>query len=317
MAWTHFKLIEFGQRSIPKVNGVLATINTWYNQSDVLTFEKVNPLDLGVPFDTYKYKVMDGVIESNVAIIKIDAPPSYVKPVSSSNLTTTILQNETYNLINYIPYSSSVDRIKIVEFLPNGSVLNGVGNLIPNAIIMQYDFDQLFLKSFSGTGAPYQNIKYQVGNKFGFNPTIYEAVFNIDGLAYFLGISEEDGTEINMPDSPDIRFFEGNFKLINGPVRKSFKIQFVINLSASAFPVDTENTIFLTYGTDDVEFNSNTIIDIVNEFDSNGECLFNLSAEFNTADLPITGMIGFYLTEVDNDNILIGVPALQEYSINF
>lgn len=318
MSWTQFKLIEFGQRTTPKVNGIPAALGVWYLNTDVLSIEKNDPTHYGEPFDYLKYKVTDGTIESNNANLVINCPPDLLVSATSSNQSITALENTLYNVVDYIPFSAGVDRIKIISFDNIGQLKISNFSIYPNYTVMHYDFANLNFKTEFGTGVPYQKIYYQVGNINGFNATVYELTFNINGLASLDPISESNGTEINMPDSPDIRYFEAAFQINTARINGVANVEININLSASAWPVSTENTLILDYGSDNIERQANGIENISVNLDSNGSEDFLLQMGFDTADLPITGTVTFTLIDINGDTILVdaGNDTII-YNINF
>ena len=317
MAWTHFKLTELGERTVAKVNGILATLGVWYASTDVLTIEKNNPAHLGEPFDFYKYQTTDGDINSNQANIIVNCPPDLLIPPTSSNEVVVAAVETDYDLIDYIPYSNGVDRIRIVDFENIGNLLLGVSPIFPNYVIMHYDFENIIFRTGLGTGEPYQKIQYQVGNSAGYNPTIYEVDFNIVGTASLFEITESDGTEINMPDSPDIRYFEATFKITNGRANGTALLEMNINLDAAAWPPSTDNSLILSYNSDSIDRQANGIENLTIQLDENGEMNFDLQMGFNTTDLPITGDIIFTLLEINGDALLVGSPDIITYTISF
>ena len=318
MAWTHFKLTEFGERTVAKVNGILATLGVWYASTDVLTIEKNNPAHLGEPFDYYRYQVTDGDLVSNQSNIVVSCPPDLLVSPTSLNQTVAAAVETDYDVIDYIPYSNGVDRIKIVEFDNIGDLELLSVPIYPNYVIMHYDFENIIFRTGLGTGEPYQTIKYQVGNSAGFNPTIYELTFDISGTASLLEITESDGTEINMPDSPDVRYLEATFEIENGRANGTALLEMNINLSASAWPVGTDNSLILSFNSNSIDRQANGIENIPITLDENGAMNFNLEVGFDTTDLPITGTITFTLLDINGDPLLVnGAADTITYNITF
>ena len=265
MNYTKFKIVAFGDRTNAKVNGFNALINTWYNASDVLTVHKNNPSLFGEPFDVIKFKVTDDVIESNVGNITINVPPNKVNSPLSSNFTGTIANNTEYTVINNIPFNDAVDRIKILSFTNEvGQLIFDTNNIYPGFEILHYDFNLLKFKSKNGFGSPYFNMTYQVGNADGYNNTIYSLNYNIFGQASLTQDSEETLTdEFTKSLSFDV-------KINNGWVNKTAKINVAVNLSASAWPTNTQNFFNFNYNLHEIKNNSNFNQDFIVNLDGNG-----------------------------------------------
>ena len=306
MDYTKFKIVEFGERTIAKVNGFIAVLDTWYDAADTLTFHKNNIQQFAEPFDFVKYQVTDDVLVSNVAVITINFPPNKITDPQSEDVNTEILNDTQYVVSENIPYNNAVDRIKILSFdNAVGSLTFNGSNIYPGFEILQYDFSLLKFNSKKGTGIPYQQITYQVGNAGGYNPTIYTLQYNIGGLATIDLISQETLNE------DGITTMSFDVKINNGRVNGIAKVNVAVNLSSSAWPVDTENFFNLSYNDDDIENNVNFNEDF--DVDLNGEGFENLFSllNVNNADFPITGTITLTLLEVNGNSGLVNIGAAQ------
>ncbi len=308
MAWTHFKITELGIRTTPKVNGVVAVIGTWYPRVNVLTVHKNNSAHLGEPFDVLKYQVTDGEITSNTANLVVDCPPDLLVSPTSSNDTVVASTEITYDVIDNIPYSNGVDRIKIVNFTNVGSLeLNGIA-IFPGITIFHYDFENLKYTTNLGIGIPYQKIQYQVGNSTGFNPIIYELDYNIVGLSSLLELTEDTGQtdfDIDNPPNPDTNFKEATFKITNGVPFAEAEVEIIINLAATAFPGGTsQNSVIITANGNSFDYQANVTETKTITLDADGECLFELQSGFLIGDV-VTGNITFNLLTIDSDPLLV------------
>ena len=308
MAWTHFKITEFGIRTTPKVNGVVAVIGTWYPHVNILSIEKNNPTHLGEPFDVLKYQVTDGTLVSNIANLVVDCPPDLLVSPTSSNDTVVAATEITYDVIDNIPYSNGVDRIRIVAFELAGSLqLNGI-NVFPGIVVFHYDFENLKYTTDLGIGVPYQKIQYQVGNSSGFNPTIYELDYNIVGLSSLMELTEDTGQtdmDVDNPPNPDTNYKEATFKITNGVPFADAEIEIIINLAASAFPGGgSQNSVIVTANGTSFDYQANTTETKTVTLDADGECLFELQSGFLIGDV-VTGDITFNLLTIDSDPLLV------------
>ena len=308
MSWTHFKITEFGIRTTPKVNGVVAVIGTWYPKANILTIEKNNPAHLGEPFDVLKYQVTDGQLTSNTANIIVDCPPNILVEPTSSNDVVTAAVSTTYDVIDNIPYSSGVDRIRIVDFENIGSLeLNGIG-IFPGVTIFHYDFENLKYTTNLGIGVPYQKIQYQVGNSAGFNPTIYELEYNIAGLSSLMELTEDTGQvdfDVDNPPNPDTNYKEATFKITNGVPFAEAEIEIIINLAATAFPGGgSPNSVIVTANGVSFDYQANVTETKTVTLDADGECLFELQSGFLIGDV-VTGDITFNLLSINSDPLLV------------
>ena len=321
MAWTHFKITEFGIRTTPKVNGVVAVIGTWYPKVNILTIEKNNPAHLGEPFDVLKYQVTDGEIVSNTANLVVDCPPDLSIAPTSSNQNITAAVSTTYDVIDNIPYSNGVDRIRIVDFENIGSLeLNGIG-IFPGVTIFHYDFENLKYTTNLGIGVPYQKIQYQVGNSAGFNPTIYKLEYNIAGLSSLMELTEDTGQvdfDIDNPPNPDTNYKEATFKITNGVPFADAEIEIIINLAATAFPGGgSQNSVIITANGTSFDYQANTTVTKTITLDADGECLFELQSGFLIGDV-VTGDITFNLLSIDSDPLLVnGLNNSVIYTYSF
>ena len=308
MAWTHFKITEFGIRTTPKVNGVVAVVGTWYPHVNILSIEKNNPTHLGEPFDVLKYQVTDGTLVSNIANLVVDCPPDLLVSPTSSNDTVVAATEITYDVIDNIPYSNGVDRIRIVAFELAGSLqLNGI-NVFPGIVVFHYDFENLKYTTDLGIGVPYQKIQYQVGNSAGFNPTIYELEYNIAGLSSLMELTEDTGQtdmDVYNPPNPDTNYKEATFKITNGVPFADAEIEIIINLAATAFPGGgSQNSVIVTANGTSFDYQANTTETKTVTLDADGECLFELQSGFLIGDV-VTGDITFNLLTIDSDPLLV------------
>ena len=321
MSWTHFKITEFGIRTTPKVNVVVAVIGTWYPKVNILTIEKNNPAHLGEPFDVLKYQVTDGTLVSNVTNLVVDCPPDLLVSPTSSNDTVVAATEITYDVIDNIPYSNGVDRIRIVDFENIGSLeLNGIG-IFPGVTIFHYDFENLKYTTNLGIGIPYQKIQYQVGNSAGFNPTIYELEYNIAGLSSLMELTEDTGQtdmDIDNPPNPDTNYKEATFKITNGVPFAEAEIEIIINLAATAFPGGgSQNSVIVTANGTSFDYQANTTETKTVTLDADGECLFELQSGFLIGDV-VTGDITFNLLTIDSDPLLVhGMNNSVLYTYSF
>lgn len=298
--YTKFKIVEFGERTTVKVNGFDAVLDTWYDAADALTFHKTNPDLYGEPFDFVKYQTTDDTLTSNVSVITVNVPPDKTIDPASADNELPIANDTEYGIMAMIPFNAAVDRVKILDFDNSvGQLVFEGNNVFPGFEILHYDFESLLFKSKKGTGDPYQEIIYQVGNADGYDATEYSLKLDISGLAVLESISEDT------VDEDGITTITSGIKITNGRVNGTAKINVEVNLSPSAWPVDTENFFNLSYNGDDIENNVNFTQDI--DVDLNNEGFENLFAQLNIndADLPVTGTITFTLIDINGDTGLV------------
>lgn len=285
MIYTHFKITEFGERTIAKVNGLTALINVWYDKNLPLTFVKMDDSWIGEPFDKAKYMVTDGTVNSNEANIIISFPPNrQITPVGFT-INFDILKNVLYDLFDYVSYNDAVDRFKILSFKNAGELTFEGSNIYPNFEIMQYDIKLLQFIATGGVGNAFQVIEYQVGNANGYNPQIYSFTLNILGETTLKNFSNS----IEIIDG--ISYYYGELEVLNGIPFATAKIQANSNLGAGPWYVGNENQVYIN----EVGFQGNGIVDALVVLDANGKGKLNYSVEMATTDLPVTGTIVFQL----------------------
>lgn len=309
--FTKFKIVEFGERTTVKVNGFNAVLDAWYDEPiSALTIHKNDPALFGEPFDFIKYQVTDDTLISNTAVITVNFPPDLsVNPESLD--TVDFIENDTqYIVSDLLPFNSAVDRIKIVSFDSNaGSLLFNGSNIYPGFEMLFYDFQLLTFKSKKGTGDPYQEIKYQVGNSLGYNSIEYSAKLNIAGLAI---LEKTDESQLVEDGISRLSF---DLKINNGRINGVAKVTINVNLSSGAWPVDTDNFFNLSYNNDDIENNANFTTDVMVDLNNEGfESLFG-QLDISTADTPVTGTIKLKLIDINSNPALVD-PANNEIIIN-
>ena len=146
---------------------------------------------------------------------------------------------------------------------------------------------------------------YQVGNVNGYNNTIYSLNYNIFGQASLTQDSEEILTdELTKSLSFDI-------KINNGWVNKTAKINVSVNLSASAWPTNTQNFFNFNYNLHEIKNNSNFNQDFVVNLDGDGFANLSNFLSIGIADLPVTGTITLTLLEINNQSSLVNPAANQ------
>jgi hypothetical protein len=314
MAYTHFKIVELGARTNVLVNDIPVVLNTLYPKTDELKIEKQVSAHLGVPFDVVKYAVTDGTETSNTANIVVNCPPDLIGTPSSANETQTILNNAVYDVIDYIPFNTSVDRIKITGFNNVGDLnLNGFP-IYTNLQIMHYDFSLIKFESFTGIGVGYQTIYYQVGNQNGFNPTIYSVRFDIVGLVDLIAISDEEDQEIGVET---INYKEGSVEVKYGIPFGIAKVNLNVNLSASAWPVDTDNELSVIYNGIEYKTKNNIITDLLVTLNEFGVGNLEYVLSINEIDVPVTGTIDFELIDINGDPLLVSGTNTVSLTVNF
>lgn len=302
MPFTQYRITELGKRTIATVNGFLAVLNTWYDYPiDLLTVTKTDPTKYGEPFDFIKYQAMDsdGLI-SNTAVITINAAPDKsILPLSAD--TTDVLTNDTdYQVTGFMPFNAAVDRIRIVGFDSDiGAILFEGSNIFPGFELLHYDFESLIFRTKKGTGIPYQQIIYQVGNADGYDSTLYIATFNIVGLASLEEINESE------VDADGITTVSFDTRVLNGTINGIAKVNVAVALTGTPWPVDTENFFNLSFDTDDIENNTNFTTDIL--VDLNNEGFQNLFGQLNinNTDAPVGGTITFTLIDINGNPALV------------
>ena len=305
MSWTHFKIVEFGERTIAKVNDVVALIETWYPKAELLTFEKINNSFYGEPFDRAKLCVTDGTTESNINNVLINFPPDKQVSLLSSNFTVAALNNLIYNLANIITYSASVDRIKIIDFQDIGILLFEGTHIFNNFEIMAYDLNLLTYMTGSGIGQPYQKIRFQVGNADEYLATIYEVDFNIAGESSILNIVASEQVLQN-----GIYNYSKTFAVINGTPNGNAQLELTVNLSASAWPAFTENTLNIDSLNLNYEENVNvTSQPITITLDEFGNGNINVDLSISQIDVPVTGTIEFVLISINGNTSLVSLSS--------
>lgn len=315
MPWTHFKIVELGVRTNVLIDDVPVVINTLYPNTAVIKIEKQNDNHLGVPFDTVKYAVTNGTENSNTASIIVNFPPDLEISPASSNEIETILNNTIYNIIDFISFNTGVDRIKITGF-------NNVGNLnldgfpiFTNLQILHYDFEKIKFESFTGIGVGYQTIYFQVGNQNGYNPTIYSLRLDIDGQANLILDNDDEDSETE--EGVTINYKEGKIFVENGIPFGVAKVNLDLDLSASAWPVDTENEFSVVYNGGEDVYQANIVTDLLVTLDEFGKGEINYVLSINQDDSPVTGTIDFELIDINGNTGIISGTNEVNLTITF
>ena len=316
--YSHFRFTDLGQRAITKVNGVIAQIGVWYNQGSSVTSQKANNLHLGEPYDQIKYEATNGTLNSNVGVIDINFPPNKTILPTSSDVVVTMNNNQVLDLINHITYNNAVDRIKIISYTNNVGELEFYGATVyNNKVIMQYDFSELKFTSTTGVGSPYQKIYFKVGNKDGYSATTYSITINIVGTAELINLIQSPVEDVDLGNGTGYRGIEVTLRIKKGYINGTAKFKMNVNLSANAWPVNTQNQAMITYngGNEEVNSNGDTIVNIPIGNTGETDIIFGLG--ISLADLPVTGTITFTLIEINNDPLLVSSNNVQTLNINF
>jgi hypothetical protein len=316
--FSHFRFTDLGQRAITKVNGVVAQIGVWYNQGSSVTSQKANNAHLGELYDQIKYEATNGTLTSNVGVIDINFPPNKTIPPTSSDAIVTMNNNQVLDLINHIAYNSAVDRIKIISYTNNVGELEFYGATVyNNKVIMQYDFTELKFTSTTGVGSPYQKIYFKVGNKDGFSATTYSVTINIIGTAELINLIQSADEVVDLGDGNGYKGTEMTLRIKKGYINGIAKFKMNVNLSANAWPVNTQNTAMITYngGNEEVNANGDTIVNI--PIGSTGETDIIFGIGINLVDLPVTGTITFTLIDINGNTALVSSNNVQVLNINY
>lgn len=304
-----FKFLNLGQRVRVFVNNVLAQINTSYNDSDAVKIEKQDNNHYGEPFDEIQYQAFDTVsgneLKSNIAKIIVDFPPNKSISPSSTNNEILIENNQEISIINSIAYNAAVDRIKILSFSNIGNFRYNLNSIYPGQQVMNYDFELLKYKSLSsGFGNPYQEIKYQVGNINGYNPTIFSLKINIDGLASLIEVEPAD-----IEENEQSKSIIYNTRISNGFINKTAKVKIETSLPEEVFTSDSEITVI--YRNNSIDITQNGEIEIETTLDQIGEDNILLNMTLMLENNNINGFIKFTLLEVNNNNDLVSTQNEQ------
>lgn len=309
-----FKFLNLGQRSKIFVDNVLATINTYYDKEKSIRIEKTDPDLLGEPFDEIQYQAFHdtpkGELKSNIAKIIVNFPPDKSLFPGSTDNQIVMENNQEISIFDHISYNEAVDRVKILSFEAIGDITFYSNYIFENKEIMQYDFSHLRFKSrASGTGYPYQEIRYQVGNVNSYNDTVYSLKINIEGEASLLEVEEPDVQETE--NSKSIIY---SLKVQNGVVMKTAKIEYEVSLPAEVFE-NSDNEVQISYRGNTIGITENGTFNFVTELDQNGEDEILLQIDLFLENNNIEGFIKFTLLEVDENPLLVSSTNEQTLTL--
>ena len=90
-----------------------------------------------------------------------------------------------------------------------------------------------------------------------------------------------------------------------------------VNLSANAWPVNTQNITMITYngGNEEVNANGDTIVNI--PIGNTGETDIIFGIGINLVDLPVSGTITFTLIDINGNTALVSSNNVQVLNINY
>ena len=113
--FTDIEFLEIGSKINLLANGIPAVINTKYPSSTIISVGKKNLTDVGIPFETLKYRVYKNQTVSNTSTIQVNLLTNTGAPVGE-NFEGVLNQNEVYDLKDFITINESSDRILIRSF---------------------------------------------------------------------------------------------------------------------------------------------------------------------------------------------------------
>jgi hypothetical protein len=306
--YTHFKLTEFGERTVATVDGFPALLDVWYLKTAVLRFIKMENSWIGEPFDKAKYMVTDGTVNSNPANIIISFPPNKQITPTGFTINFDILKNVLYDLFDYVTYNDAVDRFKIISFKNVGELTFEGSNIYPNFEIMQYDIKLLQFIAANGLGYGYQVINYQVGNANGYNPQVYSFTLNILGETTLKNFS-------NSVETIDgISYYYGELEVLNGIPFATTVIEGNINLGAGPWYVGNTNEVYVN----ETPYQGNGTVQSTIVLNEEGKGKLFYTVQVAEIDLPVTGTIVFQLMSMNAYSDFISPTEYQvTENINF
>jgi len=286
------KFLEIGERVSVQIDNVNVVRNQWYDASKNFKVLKKKGSFYGEPLDYIRYVAKEDDKISNEAILTVNFPPNKKQPPYSFNNQKLIENNEEIDLSQLIHLNDTADRIRITSFKENvGDFLFNGNKVYKGLEFMTYDIDKLKYTSGSGTGLPYQEIEFQVGNKERYSQN-YKLTLNIDGK----GILEDP--IISPADSFEFRTTSALIKLVNGPIGGKVKFNVEFNTqSEQIYLADNTGSV----GINEQEINRNGIFNFEGDINENGE--FDINIHAYSKNVISDGSFYFNVTlESINDN---------------
>lgn len=286
------RLPELGQIT---VDGVPAVENQWYNRDLIANYTKENSYDYGYNYTTFDYQTRNATEISNISTITVNIETEDISPLSSS-VSDLIDNAETYNFKDLMPINNGVDRVKILDFDNRGQIVSNGNPVYKNQIIERKNIANTnYISPETGSKKPIQTIKYQIGNKDGFNPTIYDIALSIENASELILISEE--TSENEFISPNIHTYKAVLEIQKGYVNTLANLSFSTTLGSGLFVGPTNNRIVIN----DIEQQSEASFDFEVLIPNNGIAKIFVLLDIEETDLPINEDITITLNDIDGD----------------
>ena len=287
------KFNNLGQRVVFTVNDQPANTNTWYDIDSDFKASKSNPEHYGEPYDSVRYVAKEDDSISNEAVITINFPPDKAENPWTKGLFIESENNTEYTFEDLLLVSGNFDRIRIVSYVQGVGLLTFNNNPVYNGLeFMSYDIDKLKFKTGNGTGSPYQQIVYQVGNKERYSLGA-NIEFNIPGEAYL-----DEPIIVGANPNNNYKASTGSVLIKNGKIRK--RVVFTVELiteSTQIFDSNYEGGIVIN----EVDIATTGVYEYQKTLNDNGEfdVIVNVSANRNITD----GDFNFIVTLISIDGI--------------
>ena len=298
--YTHIEFTKIDPSVKLLADNVLAVPNIKYARDSVFSIEKLNASDVGEPYANITFKVYNGEIVSNESTIRVNLRVDYNILPGATDLSFDIDNNVSFSIGEEIVLNDGSDRIEIISLNESGDLLLGADVIDKGSVIMKRQLSSLVFKSATGSGSPYNEIKYKAARSDLKSTTTNTISFNISKLASV--------KQLSYVASQNDSFYNRTavLKLENLQVNKPAKIKVEINLTNAWEPGNKNeinldlngylNKIYTSNQTEEIEFNAG----------SNGEASLLLTAMFEQiGPVGIDGTIKITLLSVNNNPLLV------------
>lgn len=268
------------------------------------------------PLDTFKYKVTNGVEESNEATVSLVFRPTLGSRPTIVGVSLNAPNNDPIPLADLIDsYSSTTDRFKFIQwysgsfgpFIGQFKRSDGSPIVLNEEIFISEINDISYYPLPTGGGNPYLTATMAAGNSFGYNLDLAglgNIIVRILSLATISGVTQPLDTSIQ---SLTVNGVQGSYEVVsqetivsvlNGLSGKNVKLR--ITIASPFLALNDVNTIGFSIGIDEYEKQSDEIFELDYQLDPTGEIIFTttlFAARDTTA--PIESNVTIEILEVD------------------
>lgn len=287
-------------RTLMKVDGVAAVVNTPYDIALQNTIELINQtIFRGEPFDQFKYKIrVDGTESTNEGTVTVNYPVNSTTPQAPVNIIHDMVLNSSVFFGTLVSNDESFDRIIVESIAGLGQwTLNGADLYVGQEIFAYQMASILFASNDPGGGDEYAKMEFRFADKNGSFAGLSSITARILTLAKLVLTETPLQTEDN---DTNVRTINFAFRIENALSNKSFLIH--ADCSQFGYNGSTPNTkLFLSWSGSTFTITAEAPVPVTGTTGDDGIVEFDA---FISTEIPYTwptGEVEFTLIEIDGD----------------